>query len=88
MDLTIFKKLGLSDKETAVYLSLLEHGAVSVRELARAANLNRGTTYDILKKLQAEGLVSLPVEMRMRDDALRRIARVIHLRQREVFLGG
>ncbi|OGF23628.1 hypothetical protein A3H66_01500 [Candidatus Falkowbacteria bacterium RIFCSPLOWO2_02_FULL_45_21] len=58
MDLTIFKKLGLSDKETAVYLSLLEHGAVSVRELARAANLNRGTTYDILKKLQAEGLVS------------------------------
>ena len=58
MDITIFKKLGLSDKETAVYLSLLEHGAVSVRDLAKAADLNRGTTYDILKKLQDLGLAS------------------------------
>lgn len=58
MDLTIFKKLGLSEKETAVYLSLLEQGAISVRNLAKAINLNRGTTYDILKKLQETGLVS------------------------------
>lgn len=58
MDITIFKKLGLGEKETAVYLSLLEHGAVSVRNLAQAADLNRGTTYDILKKLQEMGLVS------------------------------
>jgi len=58
MDITIFKKLGLSDKETAVYLALLEHGASSVRELAVVSNLNRGTTYDILKKLQEAGLVS------------------------------
>jgi len=58
MDITIFKKLGLSEKETIVYLSLLEHGAVSVRNLAKAADLNRGTTYDILKKLQDLGLVS------------------------------
>lgn len=58
MDITIFKKLGLSDKETAVYLALLEHGASSVRDLAGAANLNRGTAYDILKKLQEAGLVS------------------------------
>jgi sugar-specific transcriptional regulator TrmB len=58
MDITIFKKLGLSDKEMAVYLSLLEHGASSVRNLASLTNLNRGTTYDILKKLQEAGLVS------------------------------
>ena len=58
MDITIFKKLGLSDKETAVYLALLEQGAVSVRDLAKAADLNRGTTYDILKKLQDLGLAS------------------------------
>src|SRR3989338_4120858 len=58
MDLTIFKKLGLNDKETAVYLSLLEHGASSVRNVASLTNLNRGTTYDILKKLQELGLVS------------------------------
>ncbi|MDP2709439.1 MAG: helix-turn-helix domain-containing protein [bacterium] len=58
MDISIFKKLGLSDKDTSVYLALLEHGASSVRDLAAAANLNRGTAYDILKKLQDLGLVS------------------------------
>lgn len=58
MDITIFKKLGLGDKEITVYLSLLEHGASSVRNLATLTNLNRGTAYDILKKLQEAGLVS------------------------------
>ena len=58
MDITVFKKLGLSDKEITVYLSLLEHGASSVRNLATLTNLNRGTAYDILKKLQDIGLVS------------------------------
>lgn len=58
MDITIFKKLGLSDKESAVYLKLLEYGSTSVRALAEIVNLNRGTTYDILKKLQELGLVS------------------------------
>jgi len=58
MELTILKKLGLGDKETAIYLSLLEHGSASVRELAGLTKLNRGTTYDILKKLQELGLVS------------------------------
>ncbi|MFH0956104.1 MAG: helix-turn-helix domain-containing protein [Candidatus Falkowbacteria bacterium] len=58
MDITIFKKLGLGDKETAVYLALLEHGASSVRDLAAVSNLNRGTVYDILKKLQEAGLAS------------------------------
>ncbi len=58
MDITAFKKLGLSDKEAAVYLALLEHGASSVRDLASVSNLNRGTAYDILKKLQELGLVS------------------------------
>lgn len=58
MDITIFKKLGLSDKEILVYLSLLEHGESSVRNLAVLTNLNRGTAYDILKKLQEAGLVS------------------------------
>ena len=52
------KKLGLSDKEIGVYLALLEHGAQSVRGLSRLAELNRGTTYDILRKLQEQGLVS------------------------------
>jgi HTH-type transcriptional regulator, sugar sensing transcriptional regulator len=58
MDITILKKLKLTDKEIAVYLKLLEYGAISVRSLAEIAGLNRGTTYDILKRLQDMNLVS------------------------------
>jgi len=58
MDITIFKKIGLSDKEISVYLKLLEFGATSVRGLAEQVSFNRGTTYDILKKLQGRNLVS------------------------------
>jgi predicted transcriptional regulator len=58
MDLAILKKLNLSDKEIGVYLKLLEQGACSVRVLAEITELNRGTAYDILKKLQEIGLVS------------------------------
>ena len=56
--ISLFKKLGLTDKETNVYLKLLENGPGSVRELAVLANLNRGTTYDILKRLSEDNLVS------------------------------
>lgn len=52
------QELGLSAKETQVYLALLKRGPSSVRHLAEAAQVNRGTTYDILKSLQQQGLVS------------------------------
>lgn len=58
MDVSILKKLNLSDKEIKVYLKLLESGASSVRALAELTGLNRGTTYDILKRLQEMGLAS------------------------------
>ena len=58
MDVTILKKIGLGDKEIKVYLGLLEYGAISVRGLAEIVGINRGTVYDILKKLQGIGLVS------------------------------
>lgn len=55
---TIFKKLGLTDKDAAVYLSLLSSGPIAIRKLAEKSGINRGTTYEILKTLQKEGLVS------------------------------
>lgn len=58
MDISILKKLNLNDKEIKVYLKLLEYGAISVRSLAEITEINRGTTYDILKRLQELGLVS------------------------------
>lgn len=58
MDILVLKKIGLDDKEIKLYLKLLEYGAISIRGLAEIAELNRGTTYDILKRLQEMGLVS------------------------------
>jgi HTH-type transcriptional regulator, sugar sensing transcriptional regulator len=58
MNIAILKKLGFSDKEIRVYLTLMEYGAMSVRGLAELSEINRGTAYDILKKLQEKGLVN------------------------------
>lgn len=52
------KDFGLSEKEIEIYLSLLKGGAQPVRKIAADTGINRGTTYDILKSLIAQGLVS------------------------------
>lgn len=53
---TLFDALGISLKEAKVYLSLVKEGPSSVRQLAAATGMNRGTVYDVLKELQATGL--------------------------------
>lgn len=52
------KKIGLNEKEAKIYLTLSELGPTSVRMLAKATGVNRGTAYDVLKSLQAMGVVS------------------------------
>src|SRR3989338_8403891 len=54
----ILEEFGLSDKETKVYLSLLELGPSPARAIARTSGINRGTAYDLLKKLVDIGLAS------------------------------
>lgn len=54
---TLFAALGISPKEAKVYLSLMKEGPSSVRQLAVATGMNRGTVYDVLKELQAISLV-------------------------------
>lgn len=54
---TLLFSLGIAPKEARVYLSLLKEGPSSVRQLAAATGINRGTVYDVLKELQAHGLV-------------------------------
>ncbi|OGH90611.1 MAG: hypothetical protein A2479_01550 [Candidatus Magasanikbacteria bacterium RIFOXYC2_FULL_39_8] len=58
MQLDILKKLGFNDKNATIYLALLRLGPSSVRKLAEFCDLNRGTTYDSLKWLQDEGIVT------------------------------
>ena len=52
------QKFGLKSKEIKVYLALLSFGPSSVRKISQESKVNRGTSYDILKKLIEIGLVS------------------------------
>lgn len=51
------KRLGLSDKEVKVYLTLLELGSSPAQRIARKANVVRATTYVALNTLIERGLV-------------------------------
>ncbi len=55
---TELKKLGLRDKEVAVYLALLELGPSTVQAIARKAKVVRATTYVVLDALANKGLVT------------------------------
>jgi HTH-type transcriptional regulator, sugar sensing transcriptional regulator len=50
---------GLSEKESGVYLSLLELGKGTVTQISRKANINRTTGYDILDSLVQKGLANI-----------------------------
>ena len=52
------KKIGLTDKEIAVYFNILKLGSGPVRKIAEQAQINRTTVHDILNKLIEYGLVS------------------------------
>ena len=49
--------IGLSEKEAAVYLSLLSVDSASVIELSKSTDINRTTLYPILDDLIAKKLV-------------------------------
>lgn len=57
MNRSLLKQLGLSDKQSRVYLGLLQLGPSSVRELAEYVGINRGTVYDSLDWLREQELV-------------------------------
>lgn len=52
------EKLGLSPKESKVYLVLLGLDPSPLRKVAEEVDMNRGSTYDALKSLMKRGLVS------------------------------
>lgn len=54
----ILRIFGLEPRETRLYLALLEAGPASIRDIADRANINRGTTHELLKKMQQKGVVS------------------------------
>lgn len=58
----ILRSLGLSDKETKIYLASLKLGSSLVQKIANFAGLNRTSAYDLLKSLEQKGFVSYTVK--------------------------
>ncbi len=59
-------EFGLGEKEAIAYLKLLELEVASVQEIAKAANLNRSSTYVVLESLKNRGLVSISDDKKVR----------------------
>lgn len=53
----IFTNLNLSPRDAAVYEALLRKGVSSIRHVAEATGINRGSVYESIKDLMAAGLV-------------------------------
>lgn len=54
----VLQKIGLQQKESAVYLALLELGTADVSGIAKKAGIKRPTCYLVLDDLKNRGLVS------------------------------
>lgn len=54
----LLERLGLSNKESSIYLSLSESGPATVSEISKNTGLHRPTVYQTLPALQKLGLVT------------------------------
>lgn len=54
----LLDQLNFSEKESQVYLALLEIGSGKAKEISRKTGLNRTTVYDICDELVQKGLIS------------------------------
>lgn len=52
------EEIGLSEKESQVYLALLAVESESIQDLAKRTGINRTTVYPVLETLEKKGLVS------------------------------
>ncbi|TSC94886.1 MAG: Transcriptional regulator, TrmB [Candidatus Berkelbacteria bacterium Athens1014_28] len=51
-------QLGLTDKESLIYLSVMENSEASIPSISEGTELSRGTVYDIVEKLKIKGFVT------------------------------
>ncbi len=78
------QSLGFSDKETAVYINLLELGKGTVSQIARKARVNRSTAYVILDILSNKGLVTISGKEPKQEYAVEPPKKIIALMQQRI----
>lgn len=79
--------VGLSEKESAVYIAALELGPSVVQDVAKKAGVNRATTYVCIESLAARGLISTFIKGKKRFFAAEspdRLLSLVRLQRREL----
>jgi len=81
------RKLGLTEKETDVYLAVLELGPLPASNISDIVKISRPTVYEILKSLQKKGLVTETKPKRKKEFAAEspdKLLRIIKIQKREI----
>ncbi len=66
----LLREIGVTDKETEVYIFLSKYGALKGLELTKRIKKHKGQVYNILKSLQSKGLVQPTLEFPARFTAV------------------
>lgn len=81
------KRIGISERESEVYLALLQLGKASAQTIARRSKIPRATTYSILSQLVEKGLATFFVqdgEHRYGAEHPDQVIRLIELQRNEL----
>jgi len=54
----LLHQLGLGEKETAIYMAVLQQGKITPGNLAKITKINRTTVYSVAKELMQKGLIT------------------------------
>ncbi|MFH1054095.1 MAG: helix-turn-helix domain-containing protein [Candidatus Woesearchaeota archaeon] len=66
MDISLFKKAGLTEGEIKVYLALLEKGLSTTGPIIKKSGISKSIVYPILEKLIEKGLVSYIIKEKIK----------------------
>ncbi len=87
---TTLLEFGLSEKEVAIYLALLEIGVAGANEIAKKSGINRSSAYVVIESLKKKGLISMTVDKKVQEyiaaspDTLLHIANEAHERSTKI----
>lgn len=85
--LSLLKRLGLSDAESRIYLTLVAHGALTASELTKLTHGKRPTVYYAIRQLLERGIIhklGAPGVERFQAQPADKLLTLITLRQQEL----
>ena len=66
----MLKTIGLTDKETEIYIFLAKHGVQKISQISKSLKTNKGLAYRVLKNLQQKGIIQITLESPARYTAV------------------